>query len=772
VKLNPATAAHIRIGSYELDFQAGELHKDGFRIRLQEQPFEILAILADRPGEVVTREELRHKLWPADTYVDFEHGLNRAINKLRQALGDAAGKPRYIETLPRRGYRLIAPVEPVVPRPTPVNRESLYQPAAVDIPLSVRANVPTGVLGQLPQAPQGLRTTLRYKLVVAYIPAVMLVGVSLLWFAMHRSVAPPELRQRRLTANPVGYSISGAAISPDGRHVAYSDPTGIYVKLVETGETHRIMPQPAFPLDSGHAEGTAPGGSAWAVAGWFPDGTTLLANFGDTQGWSIQTLSTMGGAPRKLCASAWANSISPDGSRIAFTTGGPGTLPLSELWVMGAGGENARRIATSEASSHFAEAVWAPDGRRIATRSFGSRCAIETRDLIGGPASLVSEPERCRGYESLLWLSDGRLIYTQPEPPPDQNDDNLWEIRVDPRTGVPAGKAHRITHWVDSHFWGLSATADGKRLAFLKGNPQSDVYVGELKANGTSLKPSRRLTLDEHQDFPGAWTPDSQAVLFDSDRTGSFNIFKQALDQDSAEPLTMGSDAKSTPRLSPEGSWILYSVQAVDSKTSSSPLQRLMRMPVGGGPSQLVLEARGIHDYHCARSPATLCVLGERIADGRQVLLTTFDPVRGRGHEVGKIEAQMGPGTVSWDLSPDASRIAFTDFGTWEGRIHFLSLTGETIPDLVITGWHGSMLKVLTLPVAALAWAPDGNGMFVTSLSAVSTAILYIDLRGHTYPLWEQHGSLASWCVPSPNGRYLAITRTDWDSNVWVLENF
>jgi len=87
VKLNPATAAHIRIGSYELDFQAGELHKDGFRIRLQEQPFEILAILADRPGEVVTREELRHKLWPADTYVDFEHGLNRAINKLRQALG-------------------------------------------------------------------------------------------------------------------------------------------------------------------------------------------------------------------------------------------------------------------------------------------------------------------------------------------------------------------------------------------------------------------------------------------------------------------------------------------------------------------------------------------------------------------------------------------------------------------------------------------------------------------------------------------------------------
>ena len=82
------------------------------------------------------------------------------------------------------------------------------------------------------------------------------------------------------------------------------------------------------------------------------------------------------------------------------------------------------------------------------------------------------------------------------------------------------------------------------------------------------------------------------------------------------------------------------------------------------------------------------------------------------------------------------------------------------------------MLKVLTAPMAALAWAPDGNGMFVTSLSAIATTILYIDLRGHAYPLWEQQGSLASWCVPSPDGRYLAITKTDWDSNVWMLENF
>ena len=92
---------------------AGELRKSGARIRLQEQPFQVLALLLERPGDVVTREELRQKLWPADTFVDFDHSLNTAINKVREALGDSASSPRYVETLARRGYRFLATVEPV-----------------------------------------------------------------------------------------------------------------------------------------------------------------------------------------------------------------------------------------------------------------------------------------------------------------------------------------------------------------------------------------------------------------------------------------------------------------------------------------------------------------------------------------------------------------------------------------------------------------------------------------------------------------------------------
>jgi DNA-binding winged helix-turn-helix (wHTH) protein len=100
-----------RFGVFELDLAAGELRKNGVKLRLQEQPFQVLATLVERPGEVVTREELRQKLWPSDTFVDFDHSLNTAVNKVREVLGDSASSPRYVETLARRGYRFLAPVQ-------------------------------------------------------------------------------------------------------------------------------------------------------------------------------------------------------------------------------------------------------------------------------------------------------------------------------------------------------------------------------------------------------------------------------------------------------------------------------------------------------------------------------------------------------------------------------------------------------------------------------------------------------------------------------------
>lgn len=141
---NPA-ARNVRFGVFELDLVAGELRKNGARVRLQEQPLQILTVLLARPGEVITRDDLRQKLWPGDTFVDFDHSLNTAVNKIREALGDSAGKPQYVETVARRGYRFIGTIDSDVPASPQPQTENKFHPE-LNIPLPHRA-IPRGLFG-------------------------------------------------------------------------------------------------------------------------------------------------------------------------------------------------------------------------------------------------------------------------------------------------------------------------------------------------------------------------------------------------------------------------------------------------------------------------------------------------------------------------------------------------------------------------------------------------------------------------------------------------
>src|SRR5215469_14519907 len=156
-------ASNVRFGVFEADLRARQLHKAGIRVKVQQQPFQILEMLLRRPGAVVTREELRAQLWPADTFVDFEHSLNSAIKKLRDALGDNANNPRFIETLPRLGYRFIAPVE-VPPSAGPGELPTPARITPPETPLATTTGVAVGT---------GKRTTL---LVLGIVTVIGLVG--------------------------------------------------------------------------------------------------------------------------------------------------------------------------------------------------------------------------------------------------------------------------------------------------------------------------------------------------------------------------------------------------------------------------------------------------------------------------------------------------------------------------------------------------------------------------------------------------------------------
>ena len=190
----------IRFGEFEVDLAAGELRKNGAKIKLQDQPFRVLTALLARPGEVVTREELRAELWPDDTYVDFDRSLNTAVNKLREALGDSANRPKLIETLPRRGYRFVGQVDG-----TPVS--------AID-PRAATAQTETSKEAALVRA----RQELKLALIPCTVLGLVLVAIFVAGFGLRTGSEPAQPLKFVLAP---GEDVHDPVISPDGRHVAY-----------------------------------------------------------------------------------------------------------------------------------------------------------------------------------------------------------------------------------------------------------------------------------------------------------------------------------------------------------------------------------------------------------------------------------------------------------------------------------------------------------------------------------------------------------------------
>src|SRR5260370_23448123 len=309
------------------------------------------------------------------------------------------------------------------------------------------------------------------------------------------------------------------------------------------------------------------------------------------------------------------------------------------------------------------------------------------------------------------------MIYAGAEPPTKESDGNRWEIRIDARTGQAVSRPRRITNWAGFTLSGLSITADGKRLAFLKGTSQADVYIGALEGNGTRLKMLRGRTLADRNDFPSAWTPDSQAVLFFSDRNGKWDILKQALDKRTAEVIVEGPQNYVMPRVSADGAWIFYHASLKSDLFSWSASGNLMRVPIAGGPSQLVRYEPSLYDIRCARLPARLCVLSER-GPGHQVFYS-FDLLQGKGHELARIDADPSVGGYHLHVSPDGLLIAIIMSSKRESRIRGLSLAGAA-RDPAVHRRNG--FQYLDCPAG-------GKGPYASRQSPQGTTLLYRDLQ-------------------------------------------
>jgi serine/threonine protein kinase/Tol biopolymer transport system component len=591
----------------------------------------------------------------------------------------------------------------------------------------------------------------------AFALAIVLTTLGYFWFSKQQAPTLPQLRERQLTTNESENSVQSARISPDGKYLAYSDVKGLHLKLIETAET-RLAAEPQslnmVPL-------------AWYVNAWFPDGVRFLAsrNQPGILG-GISVISVLGGPPRKLIDGLLAWSVSPDGSSIAFAEK-EAVWGAHEIWVMNADGQQAHRVAETDEHSSFDSVVWSPDSRRIAYIQIRETpqnlvTNIEVRDLKGGaPATITSLP----GLTGLLWLPDGRLIFSQEERP-DQSSCNLWQLRVDARGNRRTKQPQRLTNWTGLCAGGLSVSADGRRLSLQKFSWQGSVYVADLGSNGTILHPPSRLTLSDSENAPMDWTVDSRSVLFRSNRNGPEQIFRQSLQSDAAEIVFDISANIGLACLSPDGKWLLVDA----ARTPNDPAEEIWSAPAAGGPPRVIATVSPGYSHtnviRCARAPATLCAIAEQPFDRKHFVFTELDPVKGRGKELLRFDTDPS-GLYQWGLSPDGTRIAVMN--PPEGIVHILHVDGRPQEEIVV--------KNLNLG-DAFDWAADGKGLFIDNSSPQGTALTYLDLHGNTHQVWEQRGivnprgELSTWGIASRDGRHLAINGWTQRSNVWLLENF
>jgi serine/threonine protein kinase len=595
--------------------------------------------------------------------------------------------------------------------------------------------------------------------------ALLFLAIAAFWVAkrqLRAVVDLPEIKWRQLTSNSNENGVGSGAISPDGKYLAYLDTLGIHVKQLETGSTQTI------PQRNEAKSNTLD----WAVGPWFPDGKRFLVNSfplgGDTtyrssQGNSIWIVSVLGGSPHKLRDEAYLDSISPDGSLISFETN-KGTVGDREIWVMRPDGGQARKVFDVDENSAIYGLGWSKDGQRVVfVRQDGPATAntyFVSGDLTGGPLTKILPPFDPARMSGFIWLPDGRLILRLDEPDSKSLTCNFWQIRINPRLTEFIGNAQRLTNFAELCVNPMNATADSKQLALTEWRPHSSVFVADLQAGGTRLTTPTRLTLEESWNHPYAWTADSKAVLFLSNRNGVVELLKQSLGQDTALALITlkKNEGLGSADLSPESSWILYTVSPEDSGPSVP--DKLMRVPIKGGSPQLVLTADFEERPRCARSPSTLCAFAERSADRKQIIFRAFDPVKGRGRELAKSNTDPTTG-YHWDLSPDGTRIALLKHR--EGRVQILSLNGRAPQEITAKGWT---------VLSSVVWTADGKGLFVSSYSQRGADMLHMDLKGNLRLLWEHPGGIEIYGVPSPDGRHLAMRGWNVESNVWLMENF
>jgi Tol biopolymer transport system component/DNA-binding winged helix-turn-helix (wHTH) protein len=504
----------VRFGVFEVDLKAGELRRSGLRVKLQEQPLQVLTALLEHPGEVVTRDELRNKLWPADTFVDFDHGLNAAIKRLRDALGESAETPIFVETVARRGYRFIGNVD--MPAATSSARSRSRQ-----------------------------RLSLRNALVIGLIACAL--ALLLLYYSHLRG---SEMGQP--TVIPVVTNVGEKytpSLSPDGQHLAFAWNGGagphfsIYVKIVGTEESLRLTKDASIDFNP-----------VWSPDGRYIAFCRILK--GET---GIYIIPASGGTERRLRETLWQDqdhyqalfsagglSWSPDGKLLAYSDRASRNESASSIFLLSLDSSEVRRLTSSPSRWDF-NPEFSPDGQTLAFasgRQAGFAFSIYTVPVSGGEERLVITGP---SYEwGLAWTREGRDIVLP---------DCAWALNPGwlRRVPVRGGKPERLQFGQD----GIEPSIRGNRLVYVR--QQANVTTWKRQLNSPlSAGPPEKFISSTRMDSGPQFSPDGSKIAFESTRSGHYEVWMCKSDGSGLVQVTHFDSVSGTPRWSPDGRQIVF----------------------------------------------------------------------------------------------------------------------------------------------------------------------------------------------------------------------
>ncbi len=571
----PRRVAHF--GAYDLDFGTGELRKGGLKIKLQDQPFQVLAMLLERPGELVTREELLSRLWPSGTFVDFDHGLNVAVKKLRRALSDSAENPRFIETLSRRGYRFVAPVE---------NVSTEESESGSEVPAEIVA------------APEPVRRPNQRFLPWALVAVGVLAAGLALWHRWPTSPARPVVTRFTISLPPSDqFSMprGGLAISPDGGY------------LVFVGSATKIGAPQLYLRPMDRNEAALIPGTEGAMGPFFsPDGEWIAF----TNAGQLNKVPLHCGTPIALCAKLNPNpgSWGSDGTIVFADTQNFTGNVNGRLMRVTAAGRDLQVVTPPEKTPAEFSPRWPqvlPRGDAILYVNGGTSAAFSDDAMIVAQSLRTGERKTViQGGTAPRYLSTGHLIYAQGGRllaiPFDQSRlevtgtafpvvEDVWQglggyaaydvSRNGALVSLSAGDrgvGNRTLTWVDrtGTRFPIDATArqysqpslsrDGKHIAVAIGDPlrQSDIWILDLERNIAG-----QLTYTRAGENAAAplWTPDGKRIIYASGTHGR-SLYWQAVDGNSPAELLFNGDLidPSAPGIilatscSPDGSFLVF----------------------------------------------------------------------------------------------------------------------------------------------------------------------------------------------------------------------